>query len=549
MSLPFGVTFTVGTLDLSAEPDLGLVTSGSSPGGFKQATWTMCRAGAGGIEIGDHVRIFDTTFQRYAFLGQVKDVNKRGSTYNITAVRSTAFQTYRQEKVYQSGTPHVVAIQDALSLCEAVFDGGIVDPGSQFVAKSNNYAGRTAEQVWQDIFSLTNSLTTPLTWHIRGSISGLQLCVIAYQDNAARYFAAVPEDQIQENYTLDAIINRSSVGWGNEQYVTIPPSGTPVSYTAIKILHDRYADSSRTITRQQDAEGLAGNYLSRFGQFRSVNDSIVLKCNEQLVRCVPPILAAPSDAYPLWLVESGYGIHLNNRPASEAPYNVADKFIVGNSYNWDTGELTLTCGETVDIGSDINWYESYNVNRLYYGPASSAPPRWTNHPLADADLIPVFGPNMPGDTPPSFVTGLAIFTRDDSGELQFERVIHPGLIADEGIEINANVGIDEARFMAAAKAIPGTLTNYEVLLIGSTGLVDDTCTIVLHRINSTGIVSLLGVPPIVCTSKRTVGLIPSIVLNRGDKVMFQISVASGTAAADIAAIALHGTKAYPGLKL
>lgn len=545
MALPSGITFTVGAQDLTCEDGLKLVHNTVTPGGFDKCTFTVCGQVGVAVRMGQAVRIWDSNIGKHAYVGLVYDIHKVGDTYEITADRSTRDQTVRQRLVYQAGTPHLVALQQGVALCENVFDGGITDPGSQFVANSNNMFGYTAEQMWNLVSTYTASSTTPLLWWVRGSTFGQQVVYIDYADLAARYFAEVDEKNIDETYSANAMITRSNVEWGNDQYVTISDDFPTLTFT-----RDRTVNASNNLTRLTDAQGLAGNYLTRFREFRSVNDSITLQCVENTVRIVPPLVVTPNDNWPLHLVEAGHGINLLNRPVINAPYNVPVKYVTATTYDWESGKLTLRCGDLIDLGTTIEAQIAYQVNRLFFGPASSAAPRWQNHPLADADLIPVFGPNMPGDTPPSFVSGIPIMTRNDgapdSTQTPYGRVVHPDLIADEGLEANFNIPVSSTGFGGGIRVIPGTFNEYEIILGNSAGKVADTVVVEIYK-DTTGSPSLIGTVSCTGASSRTAVINPPIILGRKDFILFKVTTAGATAT--WAAISLHAKKQYPGLKV
>lgn len=556
MSLPAGVTLKIETTDYTDDVT-GLVHSTETNGGYKQASFTLCAPQGPAIHWDDVVTIYDSTYNFYPFIGHVQTVHKVGLNFEITAVRSTRLQVYRKTtgpmtpshpsgeysgKIYHAGTPIVTALQDALQLCERVFDGGITDPGLQFVADSNNLGGDNPEQIWDYISSLTNSLATPLLWHIRGT-AGLQVVNIAFADLAGRYYVELSEDSIDENYDSDIVITRSTVEWGNDQVADIDENP---SVAGRKLIHDRYVNGSNNLTRVGDAQDLADSYLARFGQFTSSNDSLSLKCERDTVRIVPPLVIAPNDNWPLHLIESGHGLVLLNRPTSLAPYNQGLKFIVGTEYHWDTGELTISCGHVTNFGTQVQKVVDYNVNRLFFGPYTGP----TSQPLANADLIPTVGPELKGDVPPSFSSGIptmvAPITTGDPN-VPYDKQIHPDLVPDEGLEANFNIPINSAGFQGAIRITPGHFNEYEILIMDTTGQISDTVTIDLYkRLTDTTRQFLFSIT-VVGQLSKTGPISPEITLTRKDWIMCNVTTAAGTAT--LGAISLHAKKHFPGLKL
>lgn len=566
-----GCTLVIGNVDYTDDSRVtGLTHSTETNGGFRELSFTReCAVQDLGVGLGQKVVLYDTNYSKYVFVGRVNEINPKSG--RVSCTRSTTDQVVRfttvtaqqwgqtypsgrmAGRIYLDSTPFVQVLRDALTLTPSVFDGGITDPGLQVIGQSVNIGGYTAEQIWNYVCGLTYSLTTPLQWHIRGA-NGVEVVVISFADLAARYYVELQEDQIDETYSLANIINRSTVPWGNNDVVQEPAEGYPISYAAIPIIRDYYANGNNNINRVLDAQGLAGNLLTRFSGFRSINDTLTIKCIENPVRVVPPLVTTPDDNWPLHLIEAGHGLQLMNRTAPY-PYNPAIKYVTGTEYDWDTGTLTVRCGELGGFGQSINNIVDYNVNRLFFGPASSAPPLWINHPLADADAITYVGPTLSqlgemSPNKPGMGPGIPVFTQSMNGDLPFEKVIHPGLVADEGIEVNANIPITETGFQAAVKTTPGTFTNYEVLLIGELGLTADILTATAWKVDTAGAVTPLGLTITVNpAASRQIGQIsPNIVLGRGIKIMWQVNVAA-VGDAYVAAIALKADKAYPGLRL
>lgn len=568
--LPTGITLKIGNQFFN-DPK-GLTTRTETNGGFGQCTFNLDNLINLGIKWGDKVVLFDSNINAYPFIGRVQTLNF--NKCSVVCTRSTDDQVVRYSttaqdsihpsgimagKIYPPGTPYVNVLREALQLTPSVFDGGITDPILQLVGPSTNIGGQTAEQIWNYICSLTYSFISPLQWHIRGQ-NGLEVVVISFADLGARYFVTLPEQQIEETYDLGAIVNRSTVQWGNDDISTVPNIGDPVSYSVIPIIRDKYTNGSVNVADINTAVGLAGNLLTRFGQFESVNDTLTVKCVENPVRIVPPLVSSPNDNWPLHLVEAGHTINLRNR-ANPYPYNLALKFIVATEYNWETGVLTCRCGRLIDLQGTVTNIVDYNVNRLYHGPASGAFPRWKNSPLVDADIIPFKGPdlsqqpvvdnNQPGDKP--MAAGIPMFTNDgtppNKNNLKYGEVIDPGLIADKGLEINYSFGIDEAGWKGGPWSIPGTLQSVKYSMWrGDTGLVVDRCTVSIYtrKFGDTSNGTLLITLTIIGSEDELILAEPRALPGPDYQVVFKVETAATVA--EIINLSLHGKKLYPGLK-
>lgn len=562
-TLPQGVTFRIANQEW--EPN-ELVHTTETPGGLKECTFSLSSRGRE-IEWDDQLVIHDSLYSAYPFVGTISDIHKTGLCYDFKAVRGTRLQALESTtgpgnpshpsglyagRIYRAGTLVQQTITDALQLCEVVFSGNIVTLGLQYVADTQNMGGYTPEQMWNYVASLLASLNTPLLWHVRGR-NGVQVVDIEYQDTAARYRVELPEDQIDEHYDAEQVITRIALEWGNDQIYT---QALTVQAAGRTLIHNKYLNAARDITRLGDAQGLAGAHLSRFGVFRASQTTLTLKCGEQAVEAKPPV--GDSDDWPLHLVESGHGIQLLNRPSTEYPYNENLKYIVGTSYNWDEGSLSLDCGDSIrNLGGDVQQIVDYNVNRLFNGPYNGPP--GGNHPLADADLLPLVGPEVragdPGE-PPATAYSIAAFRAgiDSLGgdpNVPYGRQIDPDLVPDEGLEANVNFDPATSGFQAAVRVTPGTFNQYRLILGDETGLVADSVTAEFYRVippseNPLGGQQLLFTLTSGGLKDRTAAIVPIAVLKRGDFAMIKVTTTGATAT--WAAVSLHAKKNFPALR-
>lgn len=553
--LPSDVTMTIGATPVGSGDIEQLVTTTETPGGFASCSFSAC--GTLRPELADIIRIHNSTYGAYGFIGRVSAIHKKGSTYDITATRSTRDKTYTvntvpvspdhpggqtSERIYQAGTQLYVILTDALSITPDIFDGGIVNPGLQLIANSQDVGGFTAEQVWNYISSLIGNLATPLLWHIRG-VAGQQVVVIDYQDIAARYFVELSEDQIEEQFSLEAIVNEAAVSYGKGQ-IAFTDGGLGV----LPIDRTKFENASHIgVTRIGEAKALADAYVARYNQFRSINDVLTVKC-EDTVRVVPPAHTEAVDDWPHYLIESGRGIQLLNRPADQAPYNLNLKYITGTSYDWDTEELVVRGGEIRSLDSTIQQTVDYNVNRLFNGPYNGPP--GGSHPLADADLLPKVGPEVDATVPPSTTYGVPAFKAAQEGEenLPHDKAIDPNIIADEGLEANIIFNPASAGFQAAIRVVPGSFNQYRLLLGNSAGLVNATVVAELYKVlpPPAGGTQLLLAVASLGNRDRTAPIAPAIILSRGDYYMIKVTTTAATAT--WGALSLHAKKQFPGLK-
>lgn len=551
-TLPSNTTFQVGKSLYRSGDFEKLVTETEAPGGFRQATWSVC----GGVvpTLTDIVKVHNTTYDKYPFIGRVSAIHKSGLTYDVTATRSSRDMTYGKntvandanhpggetsERIYPAGTRLYIIMTDALSITPDIGDGGIVDPGLQLIAPSNDVGGYTAEQVWEYVSGLVGALDTPLLWFVRG-FAGQQVVVIEYQDLAARYYVEVPEDQIDETYDVDYMYNQGVLAYGKGQVAT---SGPLIDHTVLKnTIRTKYENAQNTITRITEAQFLADSYVARFNKLRSSNDRVTLKCDNQKVRAVYPIYTMPVDDWPLELIEAGRGLKLKNRPVSLAPYNPDLKYITSTSYDWDAGVLNLSCGELRSMQSKTERIIDYNVNRLFNGPYNGP----VNHPLADADLIPKVGPEVDASSPPNTSYGIPGFRQAQTGEesLPHGKAIDPNLIADEGLEANFNFIPTTLGFQGGIRVVPGQFNEYEIIFGNSAGkVVVTTCKVEVYKDAQPSPVFLFRMDS---SLGQTAPITPPVLLGRKDFLLIKVTAtASG---ATWAAVSLHAKKKYPGLK-
>lgn len=559
--LPNGVSLTIGN---QAWPDVeDLVTSTETPGGLRECRFSLPSKGSK-IRWDDPLVIYDSVHAAWPFVGRISRIHKTGLCFDFTATRSTRLKVIESTtgpgnpshpsgiyagRIYKPGSLMGLPLTDALQLCEAVFSGGI-NPlsGMQFVVDSVNVGGYTAEQIWNYISGLVSQFSTPLLWHVRGR-NNLQLVDIDFQDLAARYRVHLDEDKIDEDYDSEQVITRAAVEYGNDQIYTA--SVTPAS-AGRKLDHTKYVNGSRDLGRLADAQGLAGHYLSRYGQFMATRTTLNMECGKDIVRVVPPL--GSSDDWPLWLIESGHGIFLVDRPTDLAPYNEGLKFIIGTEYVWKEGKLTATCGVAGGgLDSTVIGTVDYNVNRLFFGPYNGPP--GGNHPLADADLLPQVGPEiLPAGTagaPPVTSYGIAAFRagQDALGgdpNVPYGKQIDPDLVPDEGLEANFNIDPTVEGFQGGVRTTPGTYNEFEIIVGNATGKIADSCVVEVYKDTATGDPQKILTITLEATSSRTAPITPAVLLGRKDFMLFKMTTLATTAT--WCAISLHAKKNFPALK-
>lgn len=559
--LPSRVRFTVGNQDYSTDEDLQLTTSDTVPGGYDSCSFNVCNWKDRVPNLNDKILLYDKVLNKVIWLGRVEDVNPntggnvsvQGRGYGFVGTTDRRFintDTTGQlaPLTFREGMPVEDVIRFALTFCNDVYDGGIIDTGIQLHEESTNYALHTPLDIINFATALTSGFGTPLLWWVRETTTSPEIAGLftGFMDTSSRYDVALAHDadeNIDSRYAVSGIINLAALAWGNgSQYLTEPNvlASEVRDYSALNIPRDKAVNGSNLVRTLADARALAGGYISRFNVFRALSDTITI-CSASPV-AKPPLFPVPTSI-PTYLVRSGYGIQVTNMPEGYGKYNLGQKFIVRVETNWANGITTLQCGELVNLDATIDLVQSFNVNRLYNGLIHGT----VSWPQATGDALSNYGPAFSSDT--NFSNGSVVMVVDKDGSLPNDAVVHPNLIADEGIEANFVVGdIQSVGFKGAIRVIPGIFSEAEVLLGGESGFIDDTCEIEVYRLpNDTALTEQLMFRRTL-TTKRTQGIVFSeTALGKKDWVV--VRVVTTAAVAEWASISLHAKKAYPGLKI
>lgn len=565
--LPSNIAFTIGSQDYSDDEDLELVTSDTTPGGYDALTCELCNWRNRLPILGARVLVYNKTLHKTVWLGRVEDVDPTTSGgparisargYGFVGTTDRRLLGSRIENlhvvpgplIFPGGTPLEQVIAVALANCNDVLHESIMAGAGAILLTedSPNFALQTPQDLLNFATGLTTGYTTPLLWWVRETRNSPTLAglVTAFMDNSARYEVALQhndKEHIDSKYSLQGIINKSIVGWGKngEQFEASP---SPVDYSAISMERDKAVNASNAIRDVAGAQSLVGNYLGRFNIFRAISDNIVI-C-ESLVTAKAPLFGVPTSV-PAYMIRSGNGLYISNMPAGMGKYNQGQKYIVRQQTTWSSGVTTLQAGEIVGLDGVVQLIESFNVNRLYNGTQLST----VSWPLVDQDTSGVYGPLYDGSH--NFSSGLPTFVIDKTGALKFNAVIHPDLIADEGIEVNFAFDVSSEGFKGGPWSIPGKYKEAKIqafLSDAPLGVVSDNFTLQLYHKNG-GSAPVPMTPPIpIHTDANGEAIIAIPEFSISDrKGLFMWRVISPSTTAEICTADLHGVKLYPGLNL
>lgn len=570
--LPTGIELWIvnqlgSTVNIAAMDNLELEVSDETPGGYADANFKLCELETI-PKLYTKVWIYDNINNATVWLGRVEDVD---ITYPNGPIQvrcrgyseSLQDQRFRASQIYTTSAELADVVTHAVSQLAPEFaTGGIVfnATGILLAEDTSDFALQTALDVINSMIALTSIFTTPLTWHAReAALAGADYPTLyfSFADPVSRYRMLLTEDLItlRSSYQGRGIVNRSTVQWGNQQFAT-QPNPEVIDYTAIPIIRDKGVNAENDVRVFSIADNMAASLLARFENLRSVSDTIEL-CPGALVTAIPP--AGDSSEFPIHLLKSGYAVDIQNMPAAMSPYLSNDKYIVKSTHNFTSGKTTLTCGEIPGLGASIRALLTILNSRPYQISQFSA----QSYAMVDNDQLPTFGPQMDGISPPSFSGGVPIFTGPESGEedselAPYKKVIHPGVIADFGLEANHTIGNLNVGPKGGIRTIPGLYKSWDAYFDNSE--TTDSINIRIYKkaaVPTTSTLQHIGTI-IISSNTHGSGLLntPTTMAN-GDRIFFEI-MSSGTIVppateptiiASLISISIKGSKQYPGLKL
>lgn len=552
--LPAGVKLYVGNTEFTSMLDVeaDVVLEKEMNGGFKSLSFeTDTYAAQSAIRLGQKVVLWDTTWSKGAFIGQVASVKMQGPCMQVTAGRPTRNQRFQETQVYSEGQPLTTCVLHALGQISQVYQGTVEDSGIQLVENSPEFALQTFEDVMQWAVTQSNSFLTPLIWEVESAIgSQLPLINMRYLDGGPRWVAKIPIDQLEQSFDIESQANRVAIAWGNREQYQLAPLGGIVSYQVIPVIVDKTMDASTRVSTPGRARDLADAYLAKYyAQLIDSNGQITLDCDNELM-ALPPLFGVTQTVVPLWLFMPGWVVRVQptDLMTSTAPYNNLNKLAVGSSYSFKEGVLRISTGQAGGFAREVELLESYAINRLYqaqvYGELRYAVP--------NSDELPVYGPEFT-TTPPSFRNGIPTFVITSTGEvLPYDGVVHPNLLKDEGLEMNIAVSGTSLGFKPSVKTIPGVYSTYDITLSSTANgfQTPSTAPVIELYHNPVGTTTLtqIGADLTLSASRNTGTFAPTITFAQGDRLQVKV-VTVGVEAGLAISVALHGKKAFPAINV
>jgi len=547
-----------GIVDYSDYDGIDLTISSSSPGGYDQASFTICNPNNDIPTLFSKVWVQDDNNSQIVWLGRVLDVDASYPSGPVV-INCVGYQDALEDQgfsfnnVYIYGLPIETVITHAFTqLCPELTGGSSINAGGTAIAEdTRDYLLATCKDVIEDMAALLSGLSTPLMYHVWGDdfipLSTAPKLFVNFQDPVARYRILLDSNgksvTMHSRYSSHAIINQVLVQWGNQQVVM--SGSNPVNYTVIPIIREKRLNIENDAHVSNVASILGDQFIARFGSLRSVSD-IVTVCAGSPLTAIPPVSILIDDTYPLWLVRAGYGIGIQNIDGSKfRPYTDNVKFIIGTRYSFITGTLEIACGEVTGLGTTIRNIQAAIGSRAYQSSRFSA----QSYAMADNDLLPTFGPAFHGASgiDNNLTGGIPVFVKDKNG-LEFNAVVHPGLIVDEGLEANMVIGDLSSGPKGGIKTIPGLYSSWDAFFDNDN--TTDSITVKVFKKAATPVTSLLQ--PIVevkiASNTRGSGTFAPVVMGRGDRFFFE--VIDEPTSATICSISIRAPKVlHPGLKL
>lgn len=552
--LPASVKLYVGNTEFTSMLDVeaDVVLEKEMNGGFKSLSFeTDAYQAQQAIRLGQKVVLWDTTWSKGAFIGQVASVKMQGPCMQVACGRPTRNQRFQDTQIYREGSPLTNAVLHALGQISQVYQGTVEDSGIQLVEDSPEFALQTFEDVVQWAGTQSNSFATPLIWEVESGIgSPLPLMNMRYLDGGPRWVAKVPIDQLEQSFDIESQANRVCIAWGNrEQYQHSPLSGI-INYQVIPVIVDKTMDASIRVSTPGGIRDLADAYLARyFAQLIDSNGTITLDCDNELT-ALPPLFSAMQEVVPLWLFIPGWVVRVQPTDTQAPnPYNNMNKLAVSSSYSFKEGVLRIATGQAGGFSKAVQLLESYAVNRLYqaqvYGELRFAVP--------NSDELPVYGPEFT-TTPPSFRNGVPTFVITATGEvLPYDGVVHPNLLKDEGLEMNLAFGATGTvpAFKPSIKSIPGVYSTYDIIVSSAAAgfQTPSTAPVIKLYKNPVNTTTLTPIQTLTLSISRTTGTLTfPVTFAQGDRLFVELTTA-GTETGLLISIALHGVKSFPAINV
>lgn len=552
--LPAGVRLYVGNTEFTSMLDVeaDVVLEKEMNGGFKSLSFECdTYAAQSAIRLGQKVVLWDTTWSKGAFIGQVASLKMQGPCMQVVCGRPTRNQRFQDTQVYGEGQPLTTCVLHALGQISQVYQGSVPDSGIQLVEDSPEFALQTFEDVMQWAGTQSSSFATPLIWEVESAIgSQLPVCNMRYLDGGPRWVAKIPIDQLEQSFDIESQANRVAIAWGNrEQYQHSPLSGI-LNYQVVPVIVDKTMDASIRVSTPGGVRDLADAYLARyFAQLIDSNGTIEISCDDELV-ALPPLFGVTQTVVPLWLFMPGWVVRCQlTDTQAPAPYNDMNKLAVGSSYSFKEGVLRISTGQAGGFSKAVQLLESYAVNRLYqaqvFGELRFAVP--------NSDELPVYGPEFT-TTPPSFRNGVPTFVITATGEvLPYDGVVHPNLLKDEGLEMNVAFGATGTvpSWKPNIKTIPGLYKTYDIVLTSAANAFQTPGTapvIELYK-NPVNTTTLTPIQTLTLSLSRNTGTFTfPVTFAQGDRLFVNLTTA-GVETGLIINVALHGPKSFPAINV
>lgn len=578
--MPNGVTLFK---DYSGDLDLQLETTEQTPGGQWDCRFTLCNWKSRIPQFGYVIVVTDTNENVECFRGiaQLPEIDQ-GNSVKITAIghgnssgSSTALRDWGDgnqtptngKQIYAAATPLSDILSDTFSLCQQISEGDTVDlSGYQLTQESRDLQGMSPYDVWEYLRGMFAGFSTPFIWEVKGDwATGLALFNSRFADSAVRLRCTFDNDTVKvtDTYSQDSVINGATVRYGNGLRKFNPAIG-PRSHSVLPTNNDRdkYMDFDNEIRGDADAQALADNFLNRFNTLRPLNSTITL-CGAN-VTALPPIVDSGTyptgrTRFPVHLIPTGWVIETQDLPAGAAPFNVEEHYIVAKRVNYNTMQVTLTCGEIISLGTSIRNVDAYAINMGAIATLQASYNRSEFH----AQATPIYGPQAAGTLPAqndnqigiaSFKLNDTLTDTDQALLLKYKAAVDPELIADYGTQANFGREADSTGIKGFITVIPiKALTWYIAFLPPTNSDTIPTDTITLEFYDTYPFTpgspfATKSISPAAQSQAGTFsGATEQHVFAQGGRIGIRVSAAAAVTVGAGFIVAVGGRKLYPDL--
>lgn len=331
------------------------VVSWISSGGPEEARWSFAaRAPYDDVlpPAGVQVEIRDDT--DVIWLGRIEEPGadffpNSGRASNVEIIARgygshAAAQRYLSEKKFAAGTSIASAIEMARNdLCPLISTTNtlVTATGRTLITESEDFAGQTAQDVFNSLVEMGSSTLQALLWAITGNGGTTPLLELRERPTTPVYFVTLRAlEDAHVVWPMEPIKNRITVKFKGGQTSVSDATSQAVYPSGIGEIRDEYLDVSGQIDSHAMASAIAGTHLTRLADSRPVASHLSIPYTEpsEITDGVNPV--AP------WRLKEGSVIQITDLDTDVALLPADPVFM--KRIEFDFGERRLSI-ETEDV--------------------------------------------------------------------------------------------------------------------------------------------------------------------------------------------------------